>query len=85
MVARFLTMEQFTPLSEWSAPPVRLEDFVRSAAWQVLPFDIRVALARIWLREQAAHLVSARMLWTTATIAEGPIRESAEHRIESSR
>ena len=61
-------MQQFTPLSEWSAPPTKLEDFVLGAAWQALPFDIQVALAHIWLAEQEASQVSERLLWTTASV-----------------
>ena len=68
-VRRFLAMQQFTPLSEWHAPPVRLEDFVLGAAWQALPFEIQVGVAHIWLSEQEAAQ-SARLLWTTATVAE---------------
>ena len=63
-------MEQFRPVSEWCAHPVRLEDFVRSNAWQTLPFDIQVGLAHIWLAEQEASKVSERLLWTTAMVAE---------------
>ena len=63
-------MQQFTPLSEWHAPLVRLEDFVLGAAWRALFFDIQVGLAHIWLSEQEAGC-PARLLWTTATVAEG--------------
>jgi hypothetical protein len=44
---------------------MRLEEFVLGARWQELPFDIKVALAHIWLREQEADKLSARLLWTT--------------------
>jgi hypothetical protein len=50
--ASFCAMQQFTPSSEWSAPSVKLEDFVLGDAWQNLPFEIQVALAHIWLGEQ---------------------------------
>ena len=54
-------MQQFTPLSEWDAPSVRLEDFVLSAEWQALSFDIQVGLAHIWLREQGARQTVERL------------------------
>ena len=68
-VASFCAMIKFTPVSEWSAPPVRLEDFVLGATWQQLPFDIKVALAHIWLREQETDKLSARLLWTTEDVS----------------
>ena len=65
----YCDMTKFTPVSEWSAPPQRLEEFVLSERWQELPFDIKVALAHIWLREQEADKLSARLLWTTENVA----------------
>ena len=70
-------MRQFEPLSEWHAPPVRLEDFVLGAAWQALPYEIQVGVARIWLSEQKAGQVSNRLLWTTATVAKGFSKSSS--------
>ena len=48
---------------------MRLEDFVLGAKWQELPFDIKVALAHIWLGEQEADKSSARLLWTTENVS----------------
>jgi hypothetical protein len=45
-------MKDFAPLSEWSAPPIRLEDFVLTSNWQALPFSIQSAVAHIWRGEQ---------------------------------
>ncbi len=33
---------------------MRLEDFVRSADWQALPFPIQAAVAHVWRVEQDA-------------------------------
>lgn len=72
-------MKHFTPLSEWSAPSVRLEDYLGDA-WRGLPFDIQVAVARLWLLEQEPSPASGRLSWTTAMIAEGAHRETvAQH------
>ena len=63
-------MIKFTPLSEWTAPPMRLEEFVLGATWQALPFDIQVAMAHIWLREQNLDQVAARLLYTTTNVTQ---------------
>jgi hypothetical protein len=78
-------MKHFSPLSEWSAPPVRLEDFVVGDAWQALPFDIQVAVARLWCVEQVPGQVSGRLYWTTQMVAEGAPRETAAQHNHGSR
>ena len=73
-------MKQLTPLSEWSAPSVRLEDYVLGDAWRGLPVDIQVAVARLWILEQELSPASGRLSWMTAMIAEGAHRETvAQH------
>ena len=46
-------MKDFVPMSEWSAPAIRLEAFVLTPAWRALPLPIKAALARVWRAEQA--------------------------------
>jgi hypothetical protein len=67
---RFFSMDLFAPRSEWSAPPIRLEDFLMSPAWQSLPFDIKVAFAHLWMAERRSPEAStSQSLWTTAKVA----------------
>ena len=40
------------PSSEFSATPIRLEDFVQRSAWAALPFTIRLAVVHLWRSEQ---------------------------------
>jgi hypothetical protein len=65
----FHAMKDFAPLSEWSAPPMRLEDFVLTSAWQALPFSIQSAVAHIWRGEQDTVAIPADKATTSAQAA----------------
>jgi hypothetical protein len=39
-------------LSEFTAPHIRLEDYVRRPEWIALPLPIKVALVNLWRSEQ---------------------------------
>jgi hypothetical protein len=77
-------MIKFTPLSEWTAPSMRLEEFVLGATRQALPFDIRVGVAHIWLREQNLDQVAARLLCTTTKVAEAAGQPSGQPSVGAS-
>lgn len=38
-------------LSEFTAPPIRLEDYVRRPEWAALPMQIKVAVVHLWRAE----------------------------------
>src|SRR4029079_3810529 len=63
-------MDSFAPHSEWSGPPISLEAFLASPAWQSLPFAIQVAFAHLWMAEHPSpEEFISRSLWTTAEVA----------------
>jgi hypothetical protein len=41
-----------SPSSEFSATPIRLEDFVQRPAWSALPLPIQLAVIHLWRSEQ---------------------------------
>jgi hypothetical protein len=59
LIGGFDDMQKWSPTSEWSPAPTRLETFVQSASWQSLPFIIKVSLARLWVSEQPVGSASS--------------------------
>jgi hypothetical protein len=39
-------------ITEWTAPRIKFEDFVKRAEWHELPLAIRLGVVHIWQREQ---------------------------------
>jgi hypothetical protein len=55
-----MALQRVPLLNEFTAPPIRLEDYVRRPEWASLPMQIKVAVVHLWRAEHDLSTATAK-------------------------